>query len=160
MHDVLDIIKNVQSLYAVGPTLGILKDFERVIDELDVYVFKNWEEGELLSGPVDSRHFVTCSFMWPADKMPDPQGGKRLLDRGCKVTYQKDELLKPREIKSTADYRPGTTKGKIDAHDIWVVEIKMPKELMGNFKHGKDEIESQDETDMASGDLSSLDAIS
>ena len=160
MHDVLDIIKNVQSLYAVGPTLGILKDFERVIDELDVYVFKNWEEGELLSGPVDSRHFVTCSFMWPADKMPDPQGGKRLLDRGCKVTYQKDELLKPREIKSPADYRPGTTKGKIDAHDIWVVEIKMPKELMGNFKHGKDEIESQDETDMASGDLSSLDAIS
>ena len=160
MHDVLDIIKNVQSLYAVGPTLGILKDFERVIDELDVYVFENWQDGELLAGPIDSRHFVTCSFMWPADKMPDPQGGKRLLDRGCKVTYQKDELLKPREIKSPADYRPGTTKGKIDAHDIWVVEIKMPKELMGNFKHGKDEIESQDETDMASGDLSSLDAIS
>ena len=37
--------------------------------------------------------------MWPADKMPDPSGGKRLLDRGCKVTYAKDELLKPREIK-------------------------------------------------------------
>ena len=76
------------------------------------------------------------------------------------MALSKDELLKPREIKSPADYRPGTTKGKIDAHDIWVVEIKMPKELMGNFKHGKDEIESQDETDMASGDLSSLDAIS
>tara|TARA_B100000085_G_C18443485_1_gene471798 strand:+ start:40 stop:522 length:483 start_codon:yes stop_codon:yes gene_type:complete len=160
MHDVLDIIKNVQSLYAVGPTLGILKDFERVIDELDVYVFQNWEEGELLSGPVDSRHFVTCSFMWPADKMPDPAGGKRLLDRGCKVTYKKDELLKPREIKGPEDYRPGTTKGKIDAHDIWVVEIRMPKELIGNFKHGKDEIESQDETDQASGDLSSLNDIS
>ena len=54
MHDVLDIIKNTQSLYAVGPTLGILKDFERVIDELDVYVFENWQEGELLSGPNDS----------------------------------------------------------------------------------------------------------
>ena len=160
MHDVLDIIKNVQSLYAVGPTLGILKDFERVVDELDVYVFQNWEDGELLSGPVDSRHFVTCSFMWPADKMPDPAGGKRLLDRGCKVTYKKDELLKPREIKSPEDYRPGTTKGKIDAHDIWVVEIKMPKALIGNFKHGKDEIESQEQTDQTSGDLSSLDDIS
>ena len=154
MHDVLDIIKNIQSLYAVGPTLGILKDFERVLDELDVYVFANWEEGELLSGPVDSRHFVTCSFMWPADKMPDPSGGKRLLDRGCKVTYAKDELLKPREIKSPEDYRPGTTKGKIDAHDIWVVQIKMPKELIGNFKHGKDEIESQDETDMSADPIS------
>ena len=145
MHDVLDIIKNVQSLYAVGPTLNILKDFERVIDELDVYVFQNWADGELLSGPVDSRHFVTCSFMWPEDKMPDPAGGKRLLDRGCKVTYKRDELLKPRKIKGPEDYRPGTVKGKIDAHPIWVVEIKMPKELIGNFKHGKDEIESQDE---------------
>ena len=158
MHDVLDIIRNVQSLYAVGPTLTILKDFERVIDELDVYVFANWQDGELLSGPVDSRHFVTCSFMWPADKMPDPSGGKRLLDRGCKVTYAKDELLKPREIKSPGDYRPGTTKGKIDAHDIWVVQIKMPKELIGNFKHGKDEIESQDETDMAPGGMDNLNA--
>ena len=158
MHDVLDIIRNVQSLYAVGPTLSILKDFERVLDELDVYVFQNWDDGELLSGPVDLRHFVTCSFMWPADKMPDPSGGKRLLDRGCKVTYAKDELLKPREIKGPEDYRPGTTKGKIDGHDIWVVEIKMPKELIGNFKHGKDEIDSQDESDMGAGDLNTLDA--
>ena len=160
MHDVLDIIKNVQSLYAVGPTLGILKDFERVIDDLDVYVFANWEEGELLSGPVDSRHFVTCSFMWPADKMPDPAGGKRLLDKGCKVTFKRDELMKPRKIQGPEDYRPGTTKGKIDAHDIWVVEIKMPKELIGNFKHGKDEIDSQDETDEAPVDLNSLNDIS
>ena len=158
MHDVLDIIRNVQSLYAVGPTLTILKDFERVLDELDVYVFANWEEGELLSGPVDSRHFVTCSFMWHADEMPDPSGGKRLLDKGCKVTYAKDELLKPREMKGPEDYRPGTVKGKIDAHDIWVVQIKMPKELIGNFKHGKDEIESQDETDMAPGGMDNLNA--
>ena len=82
--------------------------------------------------------------MWPADQMPDPTGGKRLLDRGCKVTYAKDTLFKPREIKSPEDYRPGTTKGKIDAHPIWVVNIKMPKELIGNFKHGQD-IESDDD---------------
>ena len=107
MHDVLDIIKNIQSLYAVGPTLGILKDFERVIDELEIYVFANWKDGELLEGPKDHRHFVECSFMWPEDMMPDPSGGKRLLDRGCKVTYKKDELLKPRVIKSPGDYRPG-----------------------------------------------------
>ena len=138
MHDVLDIIRNVQDLYALSPTLGVLKDFERVVDELDVYVFKNWDEGELLSGPKDQRHFVECSFMWSMDKMPDPQGGKRLLDHGCKVTYQKDTLFKPRPIKGPEDYRPGTTKGRIDGHPIWVVTIRMPKELIGNFKHGQD----------------------
>ena len=138
MHDVLDIIRNTQNLYAISPSLDSLKDFERVIDELDVYVFKNWEEGELLSGPKDSRHFVTCSFMWPLDQMPDPSGGKRLIDKGCKVTYKKDVLFKPREIKTPDDYRPGTVKGKIDGHDIWVVEIRMPKTLIGSFKHGQD----------------------
>ena len=95
--------------------------------------------------------------MWPADKMPDPAGGKRLLDKGCRVSYKKDELLKPREIKSPEDYRPGTTKGKIDAHDIWVVEIKMPKNLIGNIKHGNDEIETQGEP---STDLGNTDEIS
>ena len=153
MHDVLDIIRNVQGLYAVGPTLGILKDFERVIYELDIYVFENWADGELLEGPIDSRHFVTCSFMWPKNKMPDPSGGKRLLDRGCKVLYKKDELLKPRKIKSPGDYRPGTTKGKIDAHPIWVVEIRMPKTLIGNFKYGKVEIDNNDETEQPVGDF-------
>ena len=67
--------------------------------------------------------------MWPADKMPDPAGGKRLLDKGCKVSYKKDELFKPREIKGPEDYRPGTTKGKIDAHDIWVVEDQDAKSI-------------------------------
>ena len=91
--------------------------------------------------------------------MPDPAGGKRLLDKGCKVTYKKDELLKPRQIKSPADYRPGTTKGKIDAHPIWVVAIKMPKQLIGNMKHGEDQIDSTDETD-TSADLGSINDIS
>ena len=155
MHDVLDIIRNVQGLYAVGPTLGVLKDYERVMDELDLYVFKNWQDGELLEGPKDSRHFVTCSFMWPEDMMPDPSGGQRLLDRGCKVSYK---LLKPRQIKTPEDYRPGTTKGKIDAHPIWIVEIKMPKELIGNFKFGRDNIENQDETDIATQDQNNFNA--
>ena len=89
--------------------------------------------------------------------MPDPAGGKRLVDKGCKVSYKKDELLKPREIKSPEDYRPGTTKGKIDAHDIWIVEIKMPKALMGNMKYGQDEIETEDNP---SADLGNIDDIS
>ena len=65
--------------------------------------------------------------------------------------------MKPRKIKTPADYRPGTTKGKIDAHDIWIVEIKMPKDLIGNMKHGQDQIETQEETSV---DLGNIDDIS
>ena len=34
-------------MIAILPT--VLKDFERVLDELDLYVYKNWEDGELAS---------------------------------------------------------------------------------------------------------------
>ena len=67
-------------------------------------------------------------------------------------------LLKPREIKSPEDYRPGTTKGKIDAHPIWIVEIRMPKELIGNFKHGKNEIEADDEATLDTGNTFNADS--
>jgi hypothetical protein len=68
--------------------------------------------------------------------MPNPTAGKRLLDYGCKVSYKKDFLTKPRKIESPDDYRPGTKKGKIDQHPIWIVSIDMPKQLMFDMYKG------------------------
>jgi len=136
MHDILDVIKNIQDLYQNNASLGVLKDFERVLDEMDMYVYKNWIDGELAYGPKVSRHWITCGFMWPEDKMPDPTGGNRLLDLGCKVTYKKSHLVEPRKIKTPDDMRPGTKKGKLDHHTVWVVEITMPKKLAFDIYKG------------------------
>jgi hypothetical protein len=136
MHDVLDIIKNVEQIYDSNTAFNILKDFERVLDELDIYVYSNWEAGELAEGPEISRHWVTCSFMWPKDKMPDPMGGKRLLDYDCKVRYKKSNLIVPRKIEKPDDIRPGTKKGKLDRLPIWIVEIQMPKKLIADIYTG------------------------
>ena len=99
MHDIYDIIKNVESIYENNTGFQVLKDFERVLDELDLYVYDNWEDGELAAGPDIKRHWVSCKFFWPRAKMPDPMGGKRLLDYDCKVTYQKTHIIKPRKIR-------------------------------------------------------------
>lgn len=136
--DILAVIKNIQSLSENNDAFGVIKDFERVIDELDIYVFKNWEEGELCAGPDVGRYSVTCSFMWPRDEMPDPEGAKRLYEYGCQVIYKREHVMIPRKIKKPEDYRPGTKKGKIDAHPVWVVEIKMPKKLMQDIYIGKE----------------------
>ena len=160
MHDVLDIIKNLQTLSENNSAFGVLKDFERVIDELDIYVFKNWEEGELVAGPDVSRYSVTCSFMWHADEMPDPEGAKRLGEYGCQVVYKKTNILFPRQIKEPGDYRPGTKKGKIDAHPIWTVTIDMPKKLMQNVDTGRDNQEHNQMAELmkySSGDQASTD---
>lgn len=131
--DELEIIKNIESMYESNSAFNVLKDFERVIDELDLYVYKNWEDGELAEGPNIDRHWISAKFFWPRDKMPDPMGGKRLLDYDCKVAYQKSYIVKPRQIMEPDDIRPGTKKGKLDRHPIWIVEIKMPKSLLAEI---------------------------
>ena len=136
MQDVMDIVKNVEGIYESDTAFSVLKDFERVLDELDLYVYENWEDGELASGPNIEKHWVSCEFMWPKDKMPDPMGGKRLLDYDCKVPYKKSSLLKPRKIRKPDDIRPGSKKGKLDREPIWLVNITMPKDLILNIYSG------------------------
>lgn len=136
MRDIKDILHNIENIYGSNNALSTLKDFERVIDELDVYVYDNWIDGELVEGPVESRYWVTCTFMWSHKNMPDPAGGQRLLDYGCKVSFYKDKVSVVRKIKTPDDIRPGTRKGKIDLKSVWMVEIKIPKKLMFDINKG------------------------
>jgi hypothetical protein len=142
MADIKDIIANIENIYGSNNSLNLLKDFERVIDELDIYVYENWIDGELVSGPNESRYWVQCTFMWPKEKMPEPVGGKRLLDYGCKVEFAESSLSTVRKIKTPDDIRPGTKKGKIDHKDVWMVRISMPKKLMSDINRGYRNLDS------------------
>ena len=133
MEDVYDLVKNIERVYDSNTAYQVLKDFERVLDELDLYVYKNWDQGELLSGPDIDRHWITCKFMWDRASMPDPMGAKRLTDYDCKIGYSKSHIVEPRKIRSEDDIRPGTKKGKLDKKPIWVVEIQMPKKLIADI---------------------------
>ena len=139
--DIKDVIQNIEQIYGSNNSLNLLKDFERVIDELDVYVYDNWIDGELVSGPKDSRYFVECTFMWPKDRMPEPQGGMVLIDYGCKVEFAESTISKVRKIKKPEDIRPGTRKGKIDHEEVWMVKITMPKKLMNDINRGYTELD-------------------
>jgi hypothetical protein len=154
MHDILDVIRNIQDLYENNSSLAVLKDFERVLDELDMYVYENWEDGELAYGPKVDRHWITAGFMWPHVKMPDPVAAKRLTELGCKVNYQKSHLVEPRTIRTPEDYRPGSKKGRLDRHPVWIVEIQMPKKVAFDIYKGymdKMKNEYSEETSNTSG---------
>ena len=141
MADIKDIISNIENIYGSNNSLSLLKDFERVIDELDVYVYENWLDGELVEGPKETRYYVQCTFMWPEDRMPEPRGGQRLLDYGCRVEFGQDQFAKVRKIKTPDDIRPGTRKGKIDHEPIWMIKITMPKKLMHDITRGYTELD-------------------
>ena len=68
--------------------------------------------------------------------MPDPMGGKRLLDYDCKVSYEKSHLIVARKIEEPDDIRPGTKKGKLDRKPTWIIKIQMPKKLIADIYTG------------------------
>ena len=106
------ILDNTKEIYMTDSSLETLLDFERVLDDLDLYAFDNWKRGELVEGPVYEKYFVTCTFMYDFKNMPDPAGGERLLNYGCEITYKKDTLEYPIKVKSYDDFKPGTKRSE------------------------------------------------
>ncbi len=157
MHDLVEVLKNIQRIYENTGQLKVLTDFERVFDRLDMYFYKNWKKGELVEGPIVERHRVKCSFMYRTDEMPNPEGGTRLTENGCKVLYKKDQLLEPRKIESYADFRPGTKKPKFDPTPVWIVEICMPKPVLKAYGEENKENVTEDysflDSSIEKGDL-------
>jgi len=142
--DYWQVAKNIQNIYTSEGSLLTLLDFERVLDSMDVYAFKNWEIGELVSGPQVSKYKVACTFLWPDYLMPDPRAGRRLLAFDCEVFYKKTTMKIPMKITDPDDYRPGTKKARIIEKKVWLVEIVIPKSLMADIRTGSIELEDQD----------------
>jgi hypothetical protein len=143
-EDYWQVADNIRDIYMSDGSITTLLDFERVLDEVDLYAFNNWELGELVAGPDIGKYRVTCIFMWPLEMMPDPRGGRRLLPFDCVVEYQKKEIQIPVKITDPSDYRAGTKKAKLTTKEVWLVSITMPKALMNDIRTGSIEMEDQD----------------
>ena len=142
--DIVDIIKNTKQIYMSESSLETMMDIERVMDSLDMYAFKNWKKGELVEGPIRKKHWVEATFMWPKKSMPDPDGAKRLLGYNAVVTYENAALKTPVKIESYDDFRPGTKKAKLREDPVWLVKVKLPVELIKEFRDGYMEIEGSE----------------
>lgn len=143
MAQLKDIIQNTKDIYMTDSSLNTLLDFERVLDELDLYVFKNWKKGELVEGPDIEKYFVTCIFMWPYKLMPDPRGAERLAEYGVEIRYKRTHLEQPvKKVEDPEDFKPGTRYPKSETKPIWLVEMVMPKKLISDINQGSLELES------------------
>lgn len=141
--NIKDILSNIKDIYMTDSSLETLLDYERVLDELDLYSFKHWKLGELVEGPVYEKYFITCTWMFPYRKMPDPSGGERLLNYGCEVEYREDVLEYPIDVKTPDDFKAGTKVPKQVSTPVWMVTITMPKKLMTDIQQGSIELENE-----------------
>lgn len=141
--DFTSIVSTVKGIMTSDGSMSVLLDYERVLDEADLYAYKNWLLGELVQGPDIGRYSVTCVFMWPAKLMPDPRGAKRLLALGCKLQFAKSKVKIPVEVKDYEDFVPGTRYPKGVEKKVWFVRIEIPLELMDDIKEGSIDLADQ-----------------
>ena len=141
--DYVSIISTVKGIFTSDGSMAVLLDYERVLDEADLYAFRNWELGELVQGPVVKRYSVGCMFMWPYKLMPDPRAARRLINLGCSIKWKKTKIRVPVEVDDYDDFDPGTRYPKMKEKPIWLVYIEMPKEIMDNIREGSIDLAGQ-----------------
>jgi hypothetical protein len=141
--DFVSIVSTVKGIYTSDGAMSILLDFERVLDDADLYAYKNWILGELVQGPNVGRYDCTCVFMWPYKLMPDPGAIKRLLNLGCKVEFAKSSVEVPVAVNDYDDFIPGTKYPKFKPQKVWFVKITIPLELMDDIKEGSIDLAGQ-----------------
>lgn len=141
--DYVSIVDNIKGIFTSDGSMNTLLDFERVLDDADLYAFRNWDLGELVQGPIIKRYTVQCTFMWPYKLMPDPKAIKRLLVLGCDIQFAKSEIKVPIEIENYDDYIPGTKYPKSKKRKIWLVSVTIPKSLMDDIKEGSIDLAEQ-----------------
>ncbi len=128
-----NIIDNIRDIDKNGTLLDILLEFERVLDEVGLYAYKNWRLGEVAEGPHLSRYWLHVKLMYPYQKMPDPKAGMRLLKLGCEVKFGKGIMKEPVVPKSPEEL-DAEGKAKLRSHDVWFVDVTMPRKLVDEFR--------------------------
>tara|TARA_B100000902_G_scaffold400039_1_gene474911 strand:+ start:8266 stop:8844 length:579 start_codon:yes stop_codon:yes gene_type:complete len=130
---------NIRKISETNTLLDMLLEFEGVLDTFDIYAYKNWKKGEVINGPKLGRYFIEVALMYPYEDMPDPEALLRLKANDCDVKMYKDQLIKSKKIKSVEDtevvVRGNAPRrvAKKEKHDIWIVEVKMPRRFVDEF---------------------------
>ena len=134
--DYVSMIDTIKGIFTSDGSMAIMLDFERCLDESNLYAYKNWELGELVQGPTVKKYTVSCIFMWPYHLMPDPRGAKRLLKLDCRVKVKLTHLKVPVKVEGYEDLLPGTNYPRMTKKKVWLFYIEMPRELMDDIKEG------------------------
>lgn len=120
----------INKLDSSSSLLDIMISVEDYLDSLDLFVFDNWIDGEIVDGPNVSRYWIRFSVKYPYKDMPDPQGGLRLLKYGSKISFERATEKVPTDVKSVDDLDPETRRPKMIKKPIWIVHFKIPRRFI------------------------------
>lgn len=122
----------------------VLIQMEDFLDSLDLYVFKNWIDGEIVEGPNIRRYWVSMTLKYAYKQMPDPAGAERLLQHGAKVVFRKAKEEVAVEIETPSDLQPNN-KPKMKQEEIWLVDVQIPRRFIEELDDSDLEMHVDDE---------------
>lgn len=142
----LDSIKQTLVGISTGDTiLDTLLEFERTLDNAEIFAYKNWILGELVEGPKISRYWYKTVWMYPYNMMPDPDAGLRLTKLGAKVNFRKGVFKRPVKVKGPEDWvDPQSKRAKMIDSEIWLVTIDLPLKYINRGLQDLDDIIQKD----------------
>jgi hypothetical protein len=142
----LDSIKKTLVGISKGDSiLDTLLEFERTLDNAEIFAYKNWILGELVEGPDIGRYWYTTTWMFPYSMMPDPNAGLRLTKLGAGVNFRKGVFKKPVKVEGPQDWvDPESKRAKMAEHEIWLVTIKLPMKYIHRGLDKVDDIIAKD----------------
>lgn len=143
--DLDSIKKTLVGISKGDDILDTLLEFERTLDNAELFAYKNWILGELVEGPIIQRYWYKTVWMFPYAMMPDPNGGLRLTKLGAKVNFRKGVFKKPVKVTGPQDWRdPESKRAKMGEHDVWLVTIELPIKYINRGLEQIDNIIQQD----------------
>jgi hypothetical protein len=142
----LDSIKRTLVAISNGDTiLDTLLEFERTLDNAEIFAYKNWILGELVEGPDIGRYFYKTVWMFPYKMMPDPNAGLRLTKLGANVNFRKGNFKRPVKVKGPEDWvDPQTKRAKMAESEVWLVTIELPLKYINHGLQQNDDIIQKD----------------
>ena len=145
MTDLDSIKKTLVNISKGNDILDMLIEFERTLDNAEIFAYKNWILGELVEGPIISRYWFKTVWMYPMKMMPDPNAGLRLTKLGAKVNFREGVFKKPVKVTGPKDWvDPETKRAKMAEHEIWLVTIELPIKYINRGLEQGDEIIQKD----------------
>jgi hypothetical protein len=143
--DLDSIKKTLVGISQGDDILDTLLEFERTLDNAELFAYKNWILGELVEGPIIQRYWYKTVWMFPYAMMPDPNGGLRLTKLGAKVNFRKGVFKKPVKVTGPQDWRdPESKRAKMGEHEVWLVTIELPIKYINRGLEQIDNIIQQD----------------
>lgn len=122
--------ETIKRLYKQDSYLTILLSIDEIFSNIHLYGYKNWFEGEILEGPNLDKYWIELKLLFNYNEKPSLDGARVLIKHGIKVKYTESYMLIPRKIESCDDFQDGTKKPKLDKHKIWVINLKIPKNII------------------------------